>query len=697
VQPDHAELQRRIDAERRRADEHEALLGTMTALAAELDLNKVLAAVLNRAVTLLDVLGGEVAIYDDQTQEMIVVASENLGKDTVGARHGHGKGAMGQVAVTREPLIIPSYNAWSDRAEGYGHLGDDLSVMTAPLLIGGRLVGAISFMHTDTARVFGPDDLRMLNLFASQTAIAIENARLYAEAKRQRQYFETLIENSPVAIVTLDRDHRIASINPAFEALFHYTQAEVVGGDLDEFVATPETLEEALALTRDLHDRPIRGIGRRRRKDGTIVDVEFAGVPVIVDGERVGAMGLYHDITELEAARRAADDANQAKSSFLAAMSHEIRTPMNAIIGMSGLMLDTPLDEEQRDYAETIQTSGEALLTIINDILDFSKIEAGRIDLEAEPFDLRRSVQSAVGVLAPAAAKKGIALSSRVDAAIPGRYRGDAGRIRQMILNLLSNAVKFTSEGRVELSATGHRLAHPADAAPERWEIAIDVHDTGIGIPPDRMGRLFQSFSQADASISRRFGGTGLGLVISRRLAEAMDGSLTAESSGVPGEGSTFRLRLTLPALPSAPEERSSSEAPQRATLDAGLASRHPLRILLAEDNPVNQKLALRLLERMGYGAQVASDGLEVITALEDSTYDLVLMDVEMPGLDGLEATRRIRTRWPDRGLRIVAMTANAMSGDREACLAAGMDDYLSKPIRDHELASALERTTPTL
>ncbi|MBN1887025.1 MAG: PAS domain S-box protein [Thermoflexales bacterium] len=654
-------------------------------------------------------------------------------------------------------------------------------------------------------------------------------AALYQEVQREKQYFESLALNNPVATAVIDLDRHIVSWNPAAEKLLGYTPAEAIGHDIDKLVATDATRAEAVAYSRQSTEEGARihAITQRRHKDGTLVDVELLSVPVVVEGKQAGVIAIYHDITELQRARQEAEVANRTKSAFLATMSHEIRTPMNGVIGMTNLLLDTELTADQRDYAETVRASGEALLTIINDILDFSKIEAGRMELEKQAFDLHQCVESALDLIAPKAAEKGVELAYLFDLHTPRLVIGDVTRVRQILINLLGNAIKFTERGEILVSVTSQPQA--AD-----YELHFMVQDTGIGIPPDRMDHLFKSFSQVDASTTRKYGGTGLGLVICQRLSQMMGGAMWVESDGVPGKGSLFHFTvrveatlaperadmyteqpqlngrrvlivddnatnrriltaqtlawkmlaaetasplealewirrgdsfdvaildmhmpemdgLTLAAemrryrdarslplimLSSLGRRGTCAEATQFAAclakpvkqsqlhnalaqiftgqsimrtlepleaprFDTRLAERLPMQVLLAEDNVTNQKLALHMLRKLGYRADVAGNGLEVLQALERQLYDVILMDVQMPEMDGLEATRHIRQKDLSgfgnlTGLsaqpRIIAMTANAMQGDREMCLEAGMDDYVSKPVQIRELQSALER-----
>jgi hypothetical protein len=382
---------------------------------------------------------------------------------------------------------------------------------------------------------------------------------------------------------------------------------------------------------------------------------------------------LVHERTRaLEQALGVMDEALRAKGEFLAVVSHEIRTPMNGVLGMTQLLLMTELSEEQRSYAETIRSSGEILLALINDILDLSKLESGKVTLDARPVDIRAVVSEVNQLMSGQAQQKKLVLRNAVAAEVPQWFRGDATRLKQIFLNLVGNAIKFTQRGSVRVEV--------ASIEQGTW-IECSVKDTGIGIPPDRVGKLFEKFSQVDSSISRRYGGTGLGLAICKRLVEGMGGTIGVESKHYGGSTFTFRI----PAIPSEPPQEISAARP------VGHPTLADLRILLVEDNTVNQMLTMSMLRKLGASADLAQDGQESVEKVRTGDYDLVLMDIQMPRMDGVAATRSIRLLPGIRQPRIVALTANAMESDRQACLDAGMEDFLSKPFQVTDLQNRLE------
>jgi CheY-like chemotaxis protein len=360
-------------------------------------------------------------------------------------------------------------------------------------------------------------------------------------------------------------------------------------------------------------------------------------------------------------------------------MSHEVRTPMNGIIGMVGLLLDTPMNEQQAEYARTIKTSAEALLTVINDVLDFSKIEAGKLDVELVEFELTPVLRSAVALLEERALAKGLGLAWNVAPGIPESLRGDPYRVRQVLLNLIGNAVKFTDRGEIAVRV---QVEEDGD---DSMRLRFAVTDTGIGIPEDVQGNLFNAFIQGDSSTTRRFGGTGLGLAISKQLVELMGGTVGVRSA--PGRGSTFWFTARFGRVAGSPAASRPPHVQARGAVGAyakaqSTGPHHFMRILVAEDNPINQKVTLGQLRKLGYHADVVATGRSVMTALEQERYDLILMDCQMPEMDGYEAAREIRRREGGRGhIVIIALTASAMQGEREKCTDAGMDGYISKPV----------------
>ena len=588
-------------------------------------------------------------------------------------------------------VICTAYSdySWNDIQTRIGH-SDNLLILKKPF----DSIEVIQLAHALTRKwmvsqqakaKFEDLDLMVAQRTAELQATTDSLKKEFGERAKAEEAFRTVFEASPIGIALMNENLRFVNVNSALEKLYGLQRDDMIGNDPVEleWFSTYDEFHSVIAAALqnngiDQYEIKLRN-GTRDARTGLLWAryVEIRNVRHVLCflldiSERVNME------RELRRARRDAEAAAKAKSEFLANMSHEIRTPLNGVLGLSSLLEEQTLPESVRELGGLIRASGEMLRRVLDDVLDFSKIESGKLELEKEPFSLRESLEWSIGIYGKAALDKRLHLTLEIEDSVPDRLVGDATRLRQVLTNLISNAIKFTEKGSIKVAAAAERRQSQLSSCTLR----ISVSDTGIGIPGDRINRLFQSFSQVDASTSRRFGGTGLGLAISKRLIETMDGSIDVSSQL--DVGTTFVF--TVPVGIAEPEVATGSRMEKQTS---------PQRILVVEDNPVNCLVIRRMLEKLGHAVDLVTDGDTAVQRVRETDYSLVLMDLHMPVLDGLQATQQIRSLLTDRAkVPIIALTASALIDDRQACLKAGMDDHLGKPISLEALRSLIDRWT---
>ena len=557
------------------------------------------------------------------------------------------------------------------------------SAAAVPIEMGGEVVAVVSF-YSGEPRARDEAALQTMSVISAQLGNTLHRMRVEAALRETEALYRQLVETSTDVAWRIDVSGRFTFVNNASQRVLGWRPEQLIGKPFATLSDPASADRDRVALAHLLAGDELWGYETvSRNSTGGKVHLKLSARPQRDDAGRIiGAQGIVHDISldvstreALRVARATAEQADAAKSAFLANMSHEIRTPMTGILGTADLILDGDLSPEQRRSVELIVASGETLLTIINDILDLSKIEAGQLELENTPLDLHAVLHETVTLMGHGARAKGIDLVLETRNEVPRSVRGDPTRLKQVLGNLVSNAIKFTTEGSVTVSAS--TLARDGEVCTVRFA----VRDTGIGIAPDSADRIFEPFRQADVSTTRNYGGTGLGLSISRRLVEMMGGTLAVDS--ILGSGSEFHFTVGL--------HLANQAVDTAAPRPAAPAKLGDLRILIAEDNPVNQEVAATMLRRRGHHVDIVGNGREAVDILLRQSYDVVLMDLQMPILDGLQATAEIRANESGTRVPIIALTANAASGERERCLAAGMDDYVAKPFRAIDLITAVE------